>query len=64
MAAAEYSIRKKKKDNLNMNEIYYRTMNLNIFNIGMDGTYSSTTNLDVSFIPRLSFFFYVWMEYM
>lgn len=64
LAAAEYSIRKKKKDNLNMNEIYYRTMNLNIFNIGMDGTYSSTTNLDVSFIPRLSFFFYVWMEYM
>lgn len=47
-----------------MNEIYYRTMNLNIFNIGMDGTYYSTTNLDVSFIPRLSFFFYVWIEYM
>lgn len=48
-----------------MNEIYYRTMNLNIFNIDMDGTYSRTTNLDVSFIPRLSFFFfYVWMEYM
>lgn len=47
-----------------MNEIYYRTMNLNIFNIGMDGTYSSTMNLDVSFIPRLSFFFYVWIEYM